>query len=144
MLYNGVFSSANHFSSSLCPVQCKGWTERDSRAALCFLIIRSVASGQLQQTPQLRQSKPAWKRMWLISSKVFQSLLPLLRLCVLQKCPFVFANSWSIILVLWEGNSGVERFESLMFTNEVQLLMKFSNSENQLLASQSRYLKEEA
>lgn len=91
MLYNRAFSSANHFLSSPCPVQCKGWAVHDLRAALCFLIICSVALGQLEQTSRLRQSKHAWKRKWLTSSELFQCPLSLLRLCVLQKCSFVFA-----------------------------------------------------
>lgn len=140
------FSSANHFSSSLCPVQCRGWTGHDSRAAFCFLIIHSVALGQLEQTSQLRQPKPAWKRKWLISSKVFLCLLPLLRLHVLQKCSFTFAILLEYHYPSFMGRKLQEWSDlewSVMFSNEVQLLMKFSNSANQPLGSQNRHLEEE-
>lgn len=91
MIYSMVFSLTSHVSSFLCLVQYRELTLCDSRAVLEFLLVCSVALGQLKKISRFRLSKTAAKPKWLTSSEVFQCLLSLLRLCMLQNYSLVFA-----------------------------------------------------
>lgn len=116
MIYSMVFSLTSHVSSFLCLVQCRELTLCDSSAVLEFLLVCSVALGQLKKISRFRLSKTAAKPKWLTSSEVFQCLLSLLRLCMLQNYSLVFLSSWRIISFLWRSSLRIQRMRSNVFT----------------------------
>lgn len=79
MIYSMVFSLTSQLSFFLCLVQYRELTVCDSRAVLEFLLVCSVALGQLKIS-RFGLSKTASKPKLLTSSEVFQCLLSPLRL----------------------------------------------------------------